>query len=550
MIVVAMTSWIKRIGSVKKVVESIMENTIIPDKVYLNLSKTEFESNGVQLPQDLVDYFNSDERLIINWVEGENTKCMKKIFPILKYLNDDDIIISADDDILFPRDLIESRLNDFNKFGKKYSITSNTKLAIAFTKMYVVSAVSLYTKRMLKNWDKYIDANIINTYNDDRTYLYMLWLNGYLNKPCTKYNVVELLERYGLNMDENGLSKNKQITIGRKYDMVAAKRLSKMSNKNVKYLFGFFSDKPRHDCVMVYGKSGIDSQEMTCGDYLEMEYVIASLKKYCSSWVGRIFIVGSEPPERVKNDVIHVPCDNPYTHCKDANIIHKLRYACENIPDLSDDFLMISDDQIVTKESAWEDMKPRVTRMYSDWEESKWEKNRKIDFWHECLYRTLNLFPKNKVAFWEPHIWSPINKYKFINMCKRYDYQNDIYCITQSLYYNFIGETPTKLFDHLYLGMGKAKEKVKYLVVDKLPRHLAWTDAAFGEKKFRDMLDIIVGFSSNDKVEKIKDNLLDINSTITPNRVMIQKIREGIKNGTIIKEYQPDGTYIWKKIRK
>ena len=66
----------------------------------------------------------------------------------------------------------------------------------------------------------------------------------------------------------------------------------------------FFSDRIRYDCVMVYGKSGIDSQEMTCGDYLEMEYVIASLKKYCSSWVGRIFIVGSEPPERVKNDEI------------------------------------------------------------------------------------------------------------------------------------------------------------------------------------------------------------------------------------------------------
>ena len=224
----------------------------------------------------------------------------------------------------------------------------------------------------------------------------------------------------------------------------------------------FFSDRIRYDCVMVYGKSGIDSQEMTCGDYLEMEYVIASLKKYCSSWVGRIFIVGSEPPERVKNDVIHVPCDNPYTHCKDANIIHKLRYACENIQDLSDDFLMISDDQIVTKESSWEDMKPRVTRMYSDWEESKWGKNRKIDFWHECLYRTLNLFPKDKVALWEPHIWSPMNKYKFIEMCETYNYQKDISCITQSLYYNFIDETPTRLFDHLYLGMKRAKNEVKH----------------------------------------------------------------------------------------
>ena len=64
MIVVTLTSWTKRINNVKKVVESIMDNTVQPDRVYLNLSQTEF--NGIPLPQDLVDYFNSDKRLIIN----------------------------------------------------------------------------------------------------------------------------------------------------------------------------------------------------------------------------------------------------------------------------------------------------------------------------------------------------------------------------------------------------------------------------------------------------------------------------------------------------
>ena len=43
---------------------------------------------------------------------------MKKVFPILKYLKDDDIIIDADDDILFPNDLIESRVSDFKKNGE------------------------------------------------------------------------------------------------------------------------------------------------------------------------------------------------------------------------------------------------------------------------------------------------------------------------------------------------------------------------------------------------------------------------------------------------
>lgn len=544
MIVVCMTSWVKRIKNVKSVVETIMKNTLQPDRLYLSLSTEEFPNRETDLPKDLVEYFNSDDRLILNWVEGENTKTMKKVFPVLQYLNDDDIIITADDDILFPEDLIESRINDFNKFEKKYSITSNKKIASVFNNMYVVSAISLYTKRMLKNWDRYIDSDIIGTYNDDRTYLYMLWFNGYLNKPCTRYGVNELLTKFGINIDDSGLSKNKQITIGKRYDEVASKRLKQMVNKDINNMFGYFSEKYKHDCVMVYGKSGIDSQEMTCGEHLEMEYVIASLKKYCSSWVGRIFIVGSEPPERVKDDVIHIPCDNPYTHCKDANIIHKLRYACENIPDLSDDFLMISDDQVVTKESSWEDMKPRIVRMYSDWTEEKWEINRKIDLWHECLYRTLNLFPKESVALWEPHIWSPINKYKFIEMCEKYNYQEDISCITQSLYYNFIGESTTRLFDHLYLGMRKAKKEVARLKISELPRHLAWTDAAFEEKRFRDMLDIIVGFS---KSISDSDNVVKTNVV---NRSMIQSIREYIRNGTIIKDMQPDGTYVWKKIRK
>ena len=98
MIVVCMTSWVKRTKNVKPVVENIMKNTLKPDRLYLNLSLTEF--HGIELPEDLVEYFNSDDRLIINWVDGENTKTMKKVFPVLQYLEDDDIILPVDDDIM------------------------------------------------------------------------------------------------------------------------------------------------------------------------------------------------------------------------------------------------------------------------------------------------------------------------------------------------------------------------------------------------------------------------------------------------------------------
>ena len=50
MIVVTLTSWVKRINNVKTVVESVMKNTLQPDRLYLNLSKTEFE--GINLPKD------------------------------------------------------------------------------------------------------------------------------------------------------------------------------------------------------------------------------------------------------------------------------------------------------------------------------------------------------------------------------------------------------------------------------------------------------------------------------------------------------------------
>lgn len=240
MLVVVLTSWTKRIGSVKRVVESIMSNTVQPDKVYLNLSSTEFE--GIDLPQDLVDYFNTDERLTINWVEGENTKTMKKVFPILRYLNDDDIIIDGDDDILFPKDLIESRLKDFNNNGGKYPITSNTHTSVGFNgQMKVMSAMSLYQKRMLKNYETILTDKIIKTYNDDRTYLHLCWMNGYKNKACSKYNIFDLLSsNYNLRLDfgsNTNLDKKLSVT-GRPYDDIFLKEFKSIFGQDKQETFG------------------------------------------------------------------------------------------------------------------------------------------------------------------------------------------------------------------------------------------------------------------------------------------------------------------------
>ena len=187
MIVVTMTSWVKRINNVKPVVESIMNNNMRPDRLYLNLSRTEFD--GIELPKDLVEYFNSDERLIINWIDGENTKSMKKVFPILEYLEDDDIIINIDDDALFPNNFIKSRYNDFKIKNAPITSCNNPKYHYVdkTLKIWSCGSGSLFQKKMLKGYEQIMNDILIHTYNDDWCYSTLLWLNGYKFEPCSSY---------------------------------------------------------------------------------------------------------------------------------------------------------------------------------------------------------------------------------------------------------------------------------------------------------------------------------------------------------------------------
>jgi len=237
MIVVTLTSWTKRINNVKKVIDSILRNTVCPDRLYLNLSIEEFPEKEKSLPKDLVDIFDGD-RCVINWVEG-NTKSFKKVFPILKYLEDDDIVIDADDDILFPIDLIESRVNDFNKHGRKYQISSNNHRSVGFNDMCVVSAMSLFTKRMLKNWEIFVSDDVIKTYNDDRTYLYLIYLNGYKNVGPSKWTVQELLKKYDMHLD-SGITGTKKGCFGRQYDMIIDKEVKRITGKSIGSSFGYW----------------------------------------------------------------------------------------------------------------------------------------------------------------------------------------------------------------------------------------------------------------------------------------------------------------------
>ena len=133
-----------------------------------------------------------------------------------------------------------------------------------------------------------------------------------------------------------------------------------------------------------------------------------------------------------------------------------------------------------------------------------------------------------------------MNKVKFIEMCKKYDYEHNIACIILSLYYNYINQPIVNNFDHTHLlNNDKSVNLLDTLTLSNVKRHLSWTDKPFEQKRFRDLLDVIVGFKSTEDIpddkEVKKDNV-------------IGKLREDIASGKIIR-VPTVGGFTWRRVK-
>ena len=120
-IIVSMTSWFGRINNVITSINSILDNTIKPFKIILNLSSNEFKYKEKQLPKELLE-LQIKNKIDIFWVK-ENTKPYKKILPTLLRFPKD-IIISIDDDIIYPSNFIENLYNTYLYYDKQCPITA------------------------------------------------------------------------------------------------------------------------------------------------------------------------------------------------------------------------------------------------------------------------------------------------------------------------------------------------------------------------------------------------------------------------------------------
>ena len=223
------------------------------------------------------------------------------------------------------------------------------------------------------------------------------------------------------------------------------------------------------DAVFVIGKGSKHENE-------ELRYSLRNLEANCK-FIRNVYICGECPDWVNKSEVIHLQWPDRFHHCKDANIIDKIRHACET-PGISKTFMKCSDDQFQTRECSLSDFYPRYTRVYSA-DDDFYEKNSSSTKWYTFMRETLererirreeNGGDVSSIYMFEPHIWMPMDRDTFISYAKWSDYEHRRDVNIGSGYYNFAGVVPQKRSDHTFVR--KNTKSLNTL-------HVAYSDGAY-----------------------------------------------------------------------
>ena len=548
LIVVCMTSWLKRIKNVKCIVENIMKNTFHPDRLYLSLSTEEFPNRELDLPNDLVDYFNSSECLIINWVDGENTKTMKKVFPVLEYLNDDDIIIPIDDDIIYPLDYIEKRVEEYKTHFQPISGINNKNKSYIYKRNKMLGnlgAGCLFTKKMLNHWEEYVDEKILKSNNDDTCYAMLEWLNGYIPQECKWHDTVEIANRYTYNEIEPSGKLNRYI---KKEDLMNLHitRIKEVTGLDYKNAFNFYNRNCLHHIFIPYISDFSDDPQK---DNKELKYCIAGINKFFTE--KHIIHVISDAYIKLDCENVELMVLPRLDIAKNTNVgrfadaANRLKYAFENID--CEEAIIYWDDTYALNPFTYEDCK------HSKYVKKDVSKYKRGDVWGDGVCNAIDCishFGKKCVKNYCSHVPFIFNKSNYLNMLYGFNFLK--YPFNMDLAYFNIYEQDDEIFVPWRCSSENPekciykKEITSRIDLEDAIKNVKWSTIDIPLINFNhfNILDRI--YFGND----VNDNNLDIEIIKFNSLDKLRKLREGIKNGTIVKEMQPDGTYIWKKIKR
>lgn len=110
-VVVTLTSYPPRIGTVWHSVRSIFGQSYLPDRIVLYLAKSDFPNREKDLPQSLLDMLWHDFE--IRWVD-EDLKPHKKYYWAFKDFRDS-LVVTIDDDLVYRKTMIQELVEAFPK---------------------------------------------------------------------------------------------------------------------------------------------------------------------------------------------------------------------------------------------------------------------------------------------------------------------------------------------------------------------------------------------------------------------------------------------------
>lgn len=114
-LIVSLTSYPKRIGTVYKTIQSLLRQTMKPHKIILWLAKEQFSEEG-SLPLNLINLTSNQFEIRF----CDDLKSHKKYYYVFQEFQDD-CIVTVDDDCIYPNNLIKLLYQSYLKFPKAVS---------------------------------------------------------------------------------------------------------------------------------------------------------------------------------------------------------------------------------------------------------------------------------------------------------------------------------------------------------------------------------------------------------------------------------------------
>jgi len=100
---ISMTTIPSRIPKLNITLDSLLSQNFKPKKIIINIPKI---SRITQLPYDIPQFIKNNPNILINIVE-EDMGPILKLLPSLNIVGPNDLIITVDDDIIYPNNLVE-----------------------------------------------------------------------------------------------------------------------------------------------------------------------------------------------------------------------------------------------------------------------------------------------------------------------------------------------------------------------------------------------------------------------------------------------------------